>query len=55
MGELEWDLFSSKFYLTGTEGSKNLREKKASGGGWVGRKAELCSRGAAFRAEMSKS
>lgn len=28
MGELEWDLFSSKFYLTGTEGSKNLREKK---------------------------
>lgn len=59
MGEgLEGDLFSSKFYLTGTEGKQKLRGKKKPSGQWTeggGQGSAAAGGGAAFRAEMSKS
>lgn len=57
MGGLEGDLFSSKFHLTGTEGSEK-QEKKKKGqavGQRVGEREGSAARGAAFPAEMSES
>lgn len=58
MGGLEGDLFSSKFYLTGTEGSEKQggkKIKKQAVGQRAGEREGSAARGAAFPAEMSES
>lgn len=54
MGGLEWDLFSSKFYLTVTEGRKTKEKRQVVKQREGGRQGSA-EGGEAFPAEMSKS